>query len=125
MTRGWAIVILLSVPAASAGPRVLAQEERMIILEHADSLVVRNRQGNVRIASARAIQYPARGIVHLDGDVVMQDDSVTIEAPRGVYYQDVRRAEALDSVRLNDGHSVLTAGYGEYFMASQIALMTS
>ena len=136
MTRGWAIVLLLSVQAASPDPRLLAQEDRTIILEHADSLVVRTlggeelrelignvriRQGNVRIASTRALQYPARGIVHLEGDVTMQDDSVTIEAPRAVYYQDARRAEALDSVRLNDGHSVLTAGYGEYFMASQIA----
>lgn len=113
-----------------------AQEDRAIILENADSLVgrvldgeevrelignVHIRQGNVRIACRRALQFLERGLVYLEGDVVMEDDSVTIEAPRGVYHRDDRRAEALDSVRLYDGRSTLTAGYGEYFMGSQIA----
>ena len=119
-------------PVATAS----AQEDRAIILENADSLVgrvldgqevrelignVRIRQGNVRIACHRALQFLERGLVYLEGDVVMEDDTVTIEAPRGVYHRDERRAEALDSVRLHDGRSELTAGYGEYFMGSQIA----
>jgi lipopolysaccharide export system protein LptA len=122
--------------AALTGSAALAQDDQTIILDHADSLVggvrageqvrelignVRIRQGNVHIACMRALQYVESGIVHLEGDVVMQDDSVTIEAPRGVYHRDTRRAEALDSVRLNDGRSELTAGYGEYFMATEIA----
>ena len=118
------------------GPDSRAQEARAIVLENADSLVgrvlegeevrelignVKIRQENVRIACRRALQFLERGIVYLEGDVVMQDDSVTINAPRAVYHRDERRAEALDSVRLNDGRSVLTAGYGEYFMASEVA----
>ena len=130
---GLLAVLLLALLAGTSGR---AQEGRAIILDNADSLVgrvldgeevrelignVRIRQESVRIACNRALQFLERGIVYLEGDVVMQDDSVTIEAPRGVYHRDERRAEALDSVRLNDGRSTLTAGYGEYFMGSEIA----
>ena len=107
-----------------------SQEEKVVLLEHADSLVgrvidgedvreligsVKIRQENVHITCDRALQFVKKGTVYLTGNVVLRDDSVTLTAPRAVYYRDERRAEAFDAVRLDDGKSVLTAGYGEYF----------
>ena len=41
------------------------------------------------------------------------DDSMTLRAPRAIYYRDERRAEGFEDVRLDDGHVRLRAAYGE------------
>jgi len=109
----------------------VCQPGRVIILENADNLEgkiidgqdarelignVRFHQENVRVSCDRALQFIASGKVILTGNVVVNDDSLTLRAPRGAYYRDERRAEAFDHVVLNDGSVQLTAGYGEYFI---------
>jgi lipopolysaccharide export system protein LptA len=110
-----------------------AQTEKVIILEHADSLKgrvidgeearelighVQIRQENILIRCDRGLQMIRSGIVNLDGHVILSDDTVTITAPRAVYYRDDRRAEGLDSVTLDDGKSHLRARYGDYLVRS-------
>jgi lipopolysaccharide export system protein LptA len=106
-----------------------SQSEKLIIIENADSLVakvieaqnarelignVRFTQDRVRVSCDKAIQFQQSGNVQLLGNVVVQDDSLTMRFPRGTYYRAERRAVALDSVQLDDGRIVLTARYGEY-----------
>jgi hypothetical protein len=55
------------------------------------------------------------------GHVVVEDDSVTMTAPRGFYYRDARRAEGFGEVRLTDGTSTLEAAYGEYLVDPRLA----
>jgi hypothetical protein len=110
-----------------------AQESKVVVLEHADSLVgkvidgedarelignVRVRQGNVQISCDRALQMLVQRTVFLEGEVVLRDDSVTIITPRAIYYPDQREVEAFDGVRLEDGRSLLTARNGRYQMDS-------
>jgi hypothetical protein len=63
----------------------------------------------------------AAGTVELMGHVVVEDDSVTMTAPRGFYYRDARRAEAFGEVRLTDGTSTLESAYGEYLVDPRLA----
>jgi lipopolysaccharide export system protein LptA len=129
------MLILLLCAAAP----LLAQEEsgpRVVVVEHADSLVgrtiageaVRELIGNVRLRQAsvvvtcdRALQRLASGIAELTGNVVVQDDSVVLRAPRGVYHRDARRAEAFDGVTLEDGHVRVEARTGRYDVERRIA----
>jgi lipopolysaccharide export system protein LptA len=107
------------------------QTEKVIILEHADSLVgrvidgeqarelignVAISQGDVHIGCDRALQLISRGTVFLAGNVVIRDDSLTLRAPRGVYHRDEHRAEAFDDVLVDDGRVRVLARYGEYFV---------
>lgn len=113
-----------------------SQTSRVIVLQHADSLVggvvngedVRELIGNVqivqesvRIRCDHALQYIARGTIELTGNVVVEDDSLIITAPRGFYYRDPRRAEAFGRVTLDDGVSRLEADYGEYLVDARTA----
>jgi lipopolysaccharide export system protein LptA len=112
-------------------PPAAAQQQKVIILEHADSLVGRVIDGenarelignvailqeNVRITCDRALQFIQQGKVVLTGNVVVTDDSMTLKAPRAVYYRDERRAEGFENVRLDDGRVRLRAAYGEYLI---------
>jgi len=116
--------------------RAAAQQDRVVVLENADSLVglvingqdvrelignVRLAQGNVRISCDRALQFIKSGTVNLHGNVVVTDDSLMLTSPRGTYHRDARRAEAFEDVRLTDGRMDLTAEYGEYLIESRTA----
>ena len=59
---------------------------RVINGESARELIgnVRILQGNVRIRCDRALQMIAAGTIELIGHVVVEDDSVTMTAPRGI-----------------------------------------
>jgi hypothetical protein len=115
--------------AAGCAVDLHAQSEKLIVIEHADSLLgrtidgeqaqeligaVRFSQDRVRVECDRAIQFKSSGNVQLLGNVTVYDDSLTMKFPRGMYYRGERRAVALDSVRLDDGKTVLTARFGEY-----------
>jgi|GEM_PF-233725 len=106
-----------------------AQSEKLIVIEHADSLLgraiegeqaqelignVRFSQDRIRVACDHAIQFRTSGNVQLIGNVIVQDDSLTMRFPRGMYYRTERRAVAYDSVQLDDGKVTLTARFGEY-----------
>ncbi len=105
------------------------QTGKLIVIENADSLVARTVEGEqarelignvrftqdrVRVSCNRAIQFLQTGNVQLEGNVVIVEDSLTMTFPRGMYLRENRIAVAYDSVRLDDGHVVLTARYGEY-----------
>ncbi len=119
-----------------AGP-ALSQGGKVVVLQSADSLVgkvvngedvreligsVRILQGTVRISCDRAVQFIGRGQYDLTGNVVVNDDSVTLYAPRGVYLRDQRRAEGFDGIRLEDPGTVLTAREGKYDVDPRIAV---
>jgi len=123
------VIVFVVLPTA-------ARAQKVIELRHADSLVglvidgeearelignVYITQENVRITCDRALQFVRLGKVHLHGNVVVRDDSMTLRAPRGTYHRDERRAEAFDSVRLDDGRVQLTAGYGNYLIDARKA----
>jgi lipopolysaccharide export system protein LptA len=139
MTRLLRAATFLALSAAFA-LRAGAQQDRVVVLENADSLVglvidgqdarelignVRLAQGNVRITCDRALQFLRSGTVHLTGNVVVTDDSLTLTSPRGTYHRDARRAEAFEKVRLTDGRMDLTAEYGEYLIESRTAFFRS
>jgi len=120
------ILILLVLPGA-----VAAQESKVIVLDHADSLLgkvingeearelighVRLIQERVTIACDHALEFRARGEYQLSGNVVVRDSNTTMLMPRGVYHRADRWAQAFDSVSLDDGTAHLTARYGEYFV---------
>lgn len=133
---GRTMMAALIVLAMTAPGRAQSGDEKVIILQGADSLVgrvidgqdarelignVRIAQGNVRIRCDRALQMIAAGTVELMGRVVVEDDSLTITAPHGFYYRDTRRAEASGDVRLTDGGQTLRAAYGEYLAGPRTA----
>jgi hypothetical protein len=72
-------------------------------------------QEKTRVTSDYALQYIRLGKFLLTGNVVVTDDSLTLRAPRGIYYRPERRAEGFERVELDDGATKLTASYGEYF----------
>src|SRR5512139_3376475 len=101
--RAATVLAVLALFALPAG----AQQDRVVVLENADSLVglviegqdvrelignVRLVQGNVRISCDRALQFIKSGTVNLTGKVVVTDDSLTLTSPRGTYHCDARRA---------------------------------
>ncbi len=109
----------------------LPQTEKLIIIENADSLIgkvvdgqqaqelignVHFSQEQVRVSCDRAIQFKTSGNVQLSGNVIVQDDSLTMKFPRGMYFRLERRAVAYDSVQLDDGRLLLTARFGEYLI---------
>lgn len=123
--------LLLCIIMIAAARPAIGQSEKLIVIENADSLVARvieNEQareliGNVRFSQERvrvscdkAVQFTQSGNVQLAGNVVIIDDSVTMQFPRGMYYRNERRAVAHDSVRLYDGRMTLTARYGDYLI---------
>lgn len=126
MLHRWSGIVCVTVTLAHG---VYAQEQKVIILDNADSLIgkvidgnaarelignVRFRQENVRVSCDRALQYIESGEVVLSGNVTVVEDSLTMRSMRGMYHRDERRAEAFDGVSLDDGNVRLTASYGEY-----------
>ncbi len=134
--RRRAALLFLLLAASGAGP-AFSQASNVVVLQNADSLVgrvidgedvrelignVRILQGNVRISCDRAMQFIRRGRYDLTGNVVVNDDSVTLYAPRGTYLRDERRAEGFDGIRLEDPGTVLTAREGTYDVEPRIAV---
>ncbi len=135
-SRSSRIPLLVSLLLFFGAGTAVSQAGKAVVLQNADSLVgrviegedvrelignVRILQGNVRIACDRAVQYIKRGRYDLAGNVVVNDDSVTLFAPRGVYLRDERRAEGFDGIRLEDPGTVLTAREGRYDVDVHVA----
>lgn len=113
------------------------QSEKVVVLEHADSLVgkifegenvrelignVRFRQGTVVVDCDRAVQFLQSRKVSLAGNVIVRDDTMTLRSRRGMYYNAERIAEAFEGVRLDDGKTLLTAEYGRYYVSEKKAM---
>ncbi len=107
------------------------QEDKIIILNHADSLVGREikgesirelignvqfMQGNVVVNCDRAVQYFKTNEVVLTGNVRVQDDTLVLNGKRGVYNGNDKTAEAFEGVYLEEGKRKLNADYGKYFI---------
>ncbi len=108
----------------------------LIYLHHADSLVgmeingerarqvighVRFSHGKTIVTCRRAIQYLQSNKVTLEGDVEVNEDSLTMLSQFGTYYGNTRVAEATGRVRLDDNKMVLYADYGTYYSAERKA----
>lgn len=124
------LLMMLSVP--TFGQR----DKDVIVLEHADSLVgmeingerarelighVRFRQGTTMVNCERATQYLTSNKVSFDGVVEVHDDTLRMVGQRGMYYGDTKVAEAFDRVMLEDRTTVLRAAYGKYFIKEKKA----
>jgi len=128
-----AIWILFLLVGAFHHPEAFSQTrqpENLVILEHADSLVgmdldgekarqltghVRFRQGNTTVACDRATQYLVSNKILLEGTVEVHDDSLRLVGARGMYYSDTKTAEAFDRVLCEDPTTTLRAQYGKYY----------
>ncbi|MEW6509329.1 MAG: OstA-like protein [Bacteroidota bacterium] len=130
-TRTIALFAAACVSAVCVPVAAQEQGQRIIVLQHADSLVGRVIDGEdareliggviitherVRISCDRALQFIRRGRVELTGNVVVQDDSMTLRAPRGTYFREERKAGAFDDVFLTDGTVEVRALYGQYLI---------
>lgn len=128
------VFLSLLVLASGPGP-VLGQESRVFVIHNADSVQVRVidgeavreaighvviSQGRVEIACDRAKEFVEKGIINLNGNLVIRDEKTTMRAPRGIYHKADRRAEAFDQVVLDDGSVRLTSKYGEYLADPRI-----
>ena len=119
----------------SLSQSALAQENLLFVLHNADTVQFRMingeavreaighvqiSQGRVQIACDRAVQFVERGVINLNGNLVIRDEKTTMRAPRGIFHRTERRAEAFDDVVLDDGNVRMTARYGEYLAEPRI-----
>ena len=111
-------------------------ENNPVILEHADSLVgkqvdgekarelfghVQFRQGKTVVTCDRALQYLVTNKISMEGTVQVHDDSMRMVGKRGMYYSDTRIAEAFDRVQIEESSTFIRADYGKYFTAEKKA----
>ncbi len=131
MTHRSCLLVFVGILVSGLSVQGYAQSENLILIEHADSLIGREIDGEqaqeligsvalsqdrIHVTCDRAVQLRSSGNVRLMGNVVIVEDSLTMRFPRGMYYRDERRAVAYDSVHLDDGKMVLTARFGEYLV---------
>ncbi|MDP2209487.1 MAG: OstA-like protein [Bacteroidota bacterium] len=113
------------------------QDDKIIILNHADSLVGREikgesirelignvqfMQGNVVVNCDRAVQYFKTNEVVLTGNVRVQDDTLVLNGKRGIYNGNDKTSEAFEGVHLEEGTRKLFADYGKYFITERRVL---
>lgn len=116
---------------------LLGQEGNVVVLNHADSLVgreidgerarelignVRMTQGSVVVTCRRAVQYLGSNRVALEGEVQVADSTMRMVGNRGMYYGNERVAEAFERVMVDDRNTSLTSDYGKYFVREKRAL---
>jgi lipopolysaccharide export system protein LptA len=107
------------------------EDEKIVVLNHADSLVgreingervrelignVKLTQGSVVVTCERALQYLTADSVRLEGEVEVRDSSMRMVCSHGMYYGNDRIAEAFERVTVEDRNTTLTADYGKYFV---------
>jgi lipopolysaccharide export system protein LptA len=133
--RRYAFLCLALLLIWSDAQRSRGQDSLVFVVHNADSLQIRMingeavriavghvfiSQGRVQISCDRALQFVERGVINLDGNLVIRDERTTMRAPRGIYHKNDRRAEAFDGVVLDDGQVRLTSEYGEYLAEPRI-----
>lgn len=119
-----------------AGPHLISDENDVIIIRNADSLIGKRVDGenirelignvileqrNVLVYCDRAIHYPARNSAFLEGNVRVVDDTVTLLADQGFYHGDERILDGEGNLYLDDQVTRLTADYGKYYLDERIA----
>jgi lipopolysaccharide export system protein LptA len=113
-----------------------AQGDRVIHLDHADSLKgviidgqqaqelvgnVRFSQGTMTVRCRRAVRYLESNAIAVEGEAEMWDGAMRLVTARGTYDGNTRVAEAFDRVMLEDSATTLTARYGKYFANERTA----
>ncbi len=129
-------VCVLMICCLFIGPILLSDENDVIIIRNADSLIgkridgenIRELVGNVILEQRdvlvycdRAIHYPARNNAFLEGNVRVVDDTVTLIADQGFYHGNDRILDGEGNLYLDDGVTRLTAHYGKYYIDEKIA----
>jgi len=124
------LILLSSTFILSSKLKAQGQKDSVVVLEHADSLVgmevdgekarqlighVRLRHVNTIVTCERAIQYLTSNKFSMDGVVEVHDDTMRLVGMRGMYYPRERIAEAFDRVLLEDQHTVLKSQYAKYY----------
>jgi len=127
------------VPALLSG-RAIAQQEKIVVLEHADSLIglvidgeqaqqlighVKFRQGNIVVTCAKAVRYMSSNKYSFEGEAELWDGSTRMVAQRGMYYGDTKIAEGFDRVMLEESTTTVNAKYGKYFANEKKAYFTT
>ncbi len=134
---GGVAALLLVVTALLTPSRLFAQDDdKVVILNHADSLVggeingervkelygnVQFTQGKVTLRCRKAVQFLTSKKIGLEGDVEVLDSATRMVTMRGMYYSDDRIAEAFDRVMVEDANTTLKADYGKYFVREKRA----
>ncbi len=130
------MIAALAVISASAVPLRAQEQEEKIHIDHADSLVgleingekarmlvghVQFSQGKTIVTCRQATQYLAKNIVTLEGEVEVRDDSVRMVGQRGTYDANTKVAEAFERVLLQDSVTTLRARYAKYWVDKKVA----
>jgi lipopolysaccharide export system protein LptA len=107
------------------------QKEDIVELEHADSLVgteidgekarmyighVRLKHGSTLMTCERATQYLTSNKIAMEGVVEVKDDTMRLVTMHGMYFGDLKVIEGYERVLLEEPGTVLHAAYGRYFM---------
>jgi lipopolysaccharide export system protein LptA len=115
-------------------------DDKVVILNHADSLVggevngervkelignVKFTQGSIVVTCKKALQFLTSNKISLEGDVEILDSAMRMVGVRGMYYSDDRVAEAFERVMVEDTNSTLRADYGKYFVKEKKAFFRS
>ncbi len=116
------------------------EKDKVVILNHADSLVgaeldgervkqlignVQFTQGNVVVRCRKAVQFLTSNKISLEGEVEVLDSAMRMVGSRGMYYQEERIADAFDRVMIEDGNTTLMADSGRYLVAKRTAIFHS
>ncbi len=116
-----------------------AEDEKIVVLDHADSLVGREingeqarelignvqfHQGKTVVTCERAVQFLKANRIDLEGTVEVRDDSMRMVGMRGTYDGNQKTAEAFDRVLLEEPGTILHSGYGKYFVSEKRAYFT-
>jgi lipopolysaccharide export system protein LptA len=131
--------MLCLVPALLSG-RAMAQQEKIVVLEHADSLIglvidgeqaqqlighVKFHQGNIVVTCAKAVRYMSSNKYSFEGEAELWDGSMRMVTQRGMYYGDTKIAEGFDRVMLEESTTTVNAKYGKYFANEKKAYFTT
>ena len=132
----WIMCGVMLISLLSAGRLHAQNDDKVVILDHADSLVggemngepikeltgnVKFTQGKVTVRCRKAIQFLSSNKISLEGDVELLDSATRMVGVRGMYYSDDRIAEAFDRVMVEDANTILKADYGKYFVREKKA----
>ena len=71
-------------------------------------------QADIVITCDKAVQYISENNVELIGNVIIKQDSITIETSRGFYFGDDKKTSTDKPLKLFDGEMTLSANMGKY-----------
>lgn len=136
ITRVWGTGVLCMIILLYRTDLAAQERTTTVILDHADSLVgmelqgervrrlignVKFHQGSVVVRCEEATQFLTSDRIDMNGEVEVIDDSLRMVGERGTYHGDRKMVEALERILLEDGTTTLKASYGRYFVEEKKA----